>query len=379
MEFMGGGCLNNVLLSPEEITWATGIQIALDLANALNYMHTEFHVPLAHLDVKSPNVMLTAAISNFGKASGRNDHNNVLSKLADFGTARFITAPLSGVLVDNPTWQAPEIGETEYNHTVDTYAFGMVCWEIGSREQPWKNVSFMTDVKVLTLAGKRPEISPEVRTELREVIEKCWAQNPSSRPQWEWVIDKLKTLHSLAIKLSDTIPTQSFRTKLQEQTAINNTSNNTTTSSINSTPPISSHKSSSASATNSRTNSMNKRDSFDEDDKTNTDVPHVIRRAGPPAVSVTPLKRLTREQDSESEESEVYRPPKLTRAGSDPEKISQGRINMAKDSGAPNKGSSSRNLLTSFPPKEKDDILSKKNIKTKRKKMESYILLLLPP
>jgi len=65
--------------------------------------------PIAHLDLKSPNVMMRSL-----------DLANLpLCQLIDFGTARKMTEPVTVRLVDNPVWLAPEILESRpYNEKV---------------------------------------------------------------------------------------------------------------------------------------------------------------------------------------------------------------------------------------------------------------------
>lgn len=56
--------------------------------------------PIAHLDVKSPNALLTS--TNY-------EDPYPCAKITDFGTCEPVTGPLHGRVVQNPIWSAPEI------------------------------------------------------------------------------------------------------------------------------------------------------------------------------------------------------------------------------------------------------------------------------
>jgi serine/threonine protein kinase len=47
-------------------------------------MHSSFQYPLAHLDVKSPNILITGIIP-------------LVCKITDFGTSRFVNKPITGM------------------------------------------------------------------------------------------------------------------------------------------------------------------------------------------------------------------------------------------------------------------------------------------
>ncbi|MCD7449912.1 hypothetical protein HAX54_002216 [Datura stramonium] len=57
-EYMPNGSLKDQLHSRSPISWRTRIQIAIDLANALEYLHFYCDPPLCHRDIKSSNILL---------------------------------------------------------------------------------------------------------------------------------------------------------------------------------------------------------------------------------------------------------------------------------------------------------------------------------
>ncbi|XP_011088246.1 probable receptor-like protein kinase At1g49730 isoform X2 [Sesamum indicum] len=73
-EFMANGSLKDHLHAQGRtpLSWRTRIQIAIDVANALEYLHFYCDPPLCHRDIKSSNILLD---------------ENFVAKVADFGLA----------------------------------------------------------------------------------------------------------------------------------------------------------------------------------------------------------------------------------------------------------------------------------------------------
>ncbi|EEF43673.1 kinase, putative [Ricinus communis] len=73
-EYMENGSLKDHLHTPGKtpLSWQTRIQIAIDVANALEYLHFYCDPPLCHRDIKSSNILLD---------------ENFVAKVADFGLA----------------------------------------------------------------------------------------------------------------------------------------------------------------------------------------------------------------------------------------------------------------------------------------------------
>lgn len=116
-ELLPGGTLYRALKTGK-VTWhRRGLRIAIDVARALDYLHRR---SIIHLDLKSPNVLLT----EHGRA-----------KVADVGLARMVPATqscLSGnVELGTFPWAAPEqlLGQ-RCSVKADIYAHGVLLWEI---------------------------------------------------------------------------------------------------------------------------------------------------------------------------------------------------------------------------------------------------------
>ena len=140
------------------------IKIAEDLASGIGYLHS-LNPPIVHVDMKSPNVMMVS-ISPTAP---------IVAKITDFGTSKkFTGVPITGRFVDNPLWLAPEvlIGKG-YDMRVDTYAYGVILWELLSREDYFGDISFMSEVEDRVVKGIRPEIG-KCPSLYNDIVEACW-------------------------------------------------------------------------------------------------------------------------------------------------------------------------------------------------------------
>lgn len=129
--------------------------------------------PIAHLDLKSPNVMMLSL----------DPGSPLCSKIADFGTSRLCNFPITGRFVQNPVWLAPEIfTNSEYTYTADTYAFGVMLWEMITRKAYLGDFAFMSEIEDRIMNGYRPEVPCEKQgcpIPYAEVIQHCWVFFPS--------------------------------------------------------------------------------------------------------------------------------------------------------------------------------------------------------
>lgn len=146
IEYINLGTLSNLLHEESAyLSWVVRISMLTNICNALEYIHS---LDYAHLDFKSPNILVNL-----------DEDKKYIAKLADFGTTRVCSGTLKGRLVDNPIWLAPEIlRNDDYDKRVDIYALGIVCCEIMTRVKPFKDARFFSNIQDRVLAGERPRV-----------------------------------------------------------------------------------------------------------------------------------------------------------------------------------------------------------------------------
>eukprot|EP01018_Ginkgo_biloba_P026560 Gb_17959 [translate_table: standard] len=134
-EYMHKGNLRDLLYgvnaSSHRLKWTTRLDIALNAARGLEYLHTGNNPIIIHRDVKSDNILL---------------NNRLLAKVSDFGLSK--AGPVDGAthvstLVNGTTgYLDPEYYVTnQLTEKSDVYSFGVLLLEIISGRQPI-NVNF---------------------------------------------------------------------------------------------------------------------------------------------------------------------------------------------------------------------------------------------
>lgn len=205
-EYMAGGSLKAALARRADIVAGplTRLVLALDAAKGLEYLHSK---RICHFDVKSGNLLL-----------GYRDRRPVC-KVADFGLAREKAQTfVSGVTSQRGTlpWTAPEIlrSPDAVTEKVDVFSFGIVMWELWTGREPYEGLNYHALMVQLAHpeARLRPPIPgtpewegddvsapPELAPGWRDLMERCWAEEPTARPPFTQVIKELREMIS-AIK-----------------------------------------------------------------------------------------------------------------------------------------------------------------------------------
>jgi serine/threonine protein kinase len=86
-------------------------------------------------------------------------------------------------LCGTPSFLAPEIIQMlPFNERVDIYAFGVLLWEVLTRQQPLPGATFTQVGKIVAEAGLRPEVPSYCPPLYRAIMEACWHTQPNKRP-----------------------------------------------------------------------------------------------------------------------------------------------------------------------------------------------------
>ena len=171
MEYLGGGCLTDVLDQYEEGLLMTEPLIALlcrDTLRGLQYIHAGYRI---HRDIKSDNILL----SDDGRL-----------KIADFGYAAELSQEKlrRNTIVGTPYWMAPElIKGSKYDQRVDVWSTGIMAMEMAQGEPPYMEFPPLRALFMISTKGIPPLEEPDRWSgAMNEFVSVCLSLDLKDRP-----------------------------------------------------------------------------------------------------------------------------------------------------------------------------------------------------
>ncbi|CAD5189680.1 probable LRR receptor-like serine/threonine-protein kinase At1g51880 [Musa acuminata AAA Group] len=234
-EFMSLGTLQDHLRGKSSgvttLTWGQRLQIAVEAAQGLEYLHKGCRPPLVHRDVKTTNILLSDSLE---------------AKIADFGLSRAfqndVDSHVSTTVVGTPGYLDPEYYFTyQLSEKSDVYSFGVVLLELITGQppilkHPQHNASLVQWVHQRLATGNIEDIVDANLQSLYEVNSiwktadiafKCTSRTSQQRPTMTDVLMDLK--EGLALELAretSELPSMSGKNLDAENTGISQTSTN---------------------------------------------------------------------------------------------------------------------------------------------------------
>ncbi|XP_030016442.1 protein kinase Npk [Sphaeramia orbicularis] len=181
-EYASGGSLYEYLSSEqsEEMDMEQIMTWAIQIAKGMHYLHAEAPVKVIHRDLKSRNVVMTA--------------DKVL-KICDFGASKFLSHTTHMTVVGTFPWMAPEVIQSlPVSETCDTYSYGVVLWEMLTREVPFKGFEGLQVAWLVVEKQERLTIPTSCPASFAELMRKCWQADPKERPHFKQVLVTLETM-----------------------------------------------------------------------------------------------------------------------------------------------------------------------------------------
>ncbi|KAF8370039.1 hypothetical protein HHK36_031937 [Tetracentron sinense] len=188
---------------PKILSWTQRIQIALDVATGLNYLHCYTNPPHVHKDIRSSNVLLDsdfrAKIANFGLA------RSAQGQEGQFALTRHI--------IGTKGYMAPEYLENGLvSPKLDVYAFGILMLEIltgkeaavlnGGQDVHLSEVLIVVHHEENAEEKLRDFIDPslqgnyplELALLMARLIESCLRKDPSSRLSMDEIVQSVSRI-----------------------------------------------------------------------------------------------------------------------------------------------------------------------------------------
>jgi len=206
-EFITGGSLFDHLhgsMFVSSLTWEHRLEIAIEVAGAIAYLHSGASIPIIHRDIKTENILLD---------------ENLTAKVADFGASKLkpmdkeqLTTMVQGTL----GYLDPEYYTTWLlNEKSDVYSFGVVLMELISGqkalcfERPETSKHLVSYFVLATKENRLHEIiddqvlNEENQREIHEaarVAVECTRLKGEERPRMIEVAAELETLRAKTTK-----------------------------------------------------------------------------------------------------------------------------------------------------------------------------------
>ncbi|KAJ8904556.1 hypothetical protein NDN08_001074 [Rhodosorus marinus] len=218
-EYCAKGSLNSLLgdeaLFPSGAITQLTLQLAVDICRGMAYLHGHKR-PILHRDLKTANVLVSMSLE---------------AKVSDFGESVIrLNVKKSSPIVGTVQYTAPEVLRAEeYAAPADIYSLGVVLWEMASKELPYRNKNLVHVGYSVGFEGLRPDMiafpkaylpetnsfkggdhsmftraelserrSSDVIRRYRELVERCWDEEPELRPSASACLSELESIRSLA-------------------------------------------------------------------------------------------------------------------------------------------------------------------------------------
>ncbi|KAM8933758.1 mitogen-activated protein kinase kinase kinase 20 isoform 1-T1 [Pelodytes ibericus] len=181
-EYAAGGSLYEYINSnrSEEMDMDHIMAWATDVAKGMHYLHMEAPIRVIHRDLKSRNVVITS--------------DGVL-KICDFGASRFHSHTTHMSLVGTFPWMAPEVIQSlPVSETCDTYSYGVVLWEMLTREVPFKGLEGLQVAWLVVEKNERLTIPSSCPRSFAVLMRQCWEADSKKRPSFKQIISSLESM-----------------------------------------------------------------------------------------------------------------------------------------------------------------------------------------
>ncbi|XP_054880382.1 non-receptor tyrosine-protein kinase TNK1 [Poeciliopsis prolifica] len=146
---------------------------ATQIAAGMDYLESRRFI---HRDLAARNVLLSS---------------KEVVKIGDFGLMRGLSQETDHYIMGAHkripfAWCAPEsLRVGSFSHASDVWMFGITMWEMFTYcEEPWFGLSGRQILLSVEQEGERLQKPPDCPQELYAVMWKCWALNPSDRPNF---------------------------------------------------------------------------------------------------------------------------------------------------------------------------------------------------
>lgn len=183
-EYYPKGSLDNILsaerqsLADIEWNYTKKIINLLGISHGMNYIHSK---NIIHRNLKPSNILI---------------NDQLFPIISDFGLADFYSKEEEmEEQMGTPLFMAPEIFKGDkYGPSIDVYSFSILAYEIVTGKEPYKeNGNYPRHFELIkkVIDGERPTFSDDITKPMKDLISKCWNEDPDERPTFSEIFDKI--------------------------------------------------------------------------------------------------------------------------------------------------------------------------------------------
>lgn len=178
LEYCAGGSLDKALYNPaKQMTYLDKLRIVTGIAKGMLHLHNN---NIVHRDLAARNILLSATgapkISDFGMSRMVVDDNG--------NTTKSTVGPLK--------WMAPEsLKHKEYSRKSDVWSFGVVVWEIVTRQIPYENEDLMELGVKIRDEGHSLAIPDNTEPLFKHIMTNCFQKDPQDRLDIDVICNEL--------------------------------------------------------------------------------------------------------------------------------------------------------------------------------------------
>jgi len=199
-EYCEKGSLYSILNNKEiRLSNRKILKMALDVVRGMEYLHGS-NPPIIHRDLKTGNLLCDKGWT---------------VKVADFGLSRVVDSNKRRMTFCGTIETcAPEIlnKDRTYTEKVDVYSFGIVLWEMHTRQPIYPDLNFFELSEKIVYQDLRPDINlipPKVHKNIPILIKKCWQREPKNRPSFTEIRLELEAI------MKEEVDRKSLRTSVE--------------------------------------------------------------------------------------------------------------------------------------------------------------------
>jgi len=162
------------------------VETCVDICRGMQYLKNR---NVIHGDLKSSNILLNGSM---------HEEKGFIAKVADFGLSRelgMFASHVSTQTTGTVTHMPPELFKEErLTAASDVYSFGIVMWELVSKESPLEGVPPVLIIKKIIYDNWRPTFMEGIPDCYTALARRCWAEDSLQRPVIDEVLSELEQM-----------------------------------------------------------------------------------------------------------------------------------------------------------------------------------------